>query len=134
MKIVISDPKTGKSFGLEVPKDKESSLIGKKMGDKLEGGALGADGYTLEITGGSDLAGFPIRRDVSGPRRAGVILSSGTGFTKHEKGVRAKRNVRGNIISDQIMQVNAKVSSYGSKGLEELFPKAAGEKKDEKKK
>ena len=74
MKIVISDPKTGKSFGIEVPKDRESQIIGKKIGDKLEGGSFGAEGYTVEITGGSDLAGFPIRRDVSGPRRVGVIL------------------------------------------------------------
>ena len=134
MKIVISDPKTGKSFGIEVPKDRESQIIGKKIGDKLEGGSFGAEGYTVEITGGSDLAGFPIRRDVSGPRRVGVILSSGAGFSKHKKGVRAKRKVRGNIISDQIMQVNAKVAQAGAKPLEELFPKAAGEKKEEKKK
>ncbi len=135
MKIVIADTKTGKCFGLDIPKDRESQLIGKKIGDKLEGGVVGADGYELVITGGSDLAGFPIRADVSGPRRLGVILSSGTGFTKHPKGMRAKRNVRGNIISDQIMQVNPKVATYGSKGLEELFPKAATEeKKDEKKK
>ena len=133
MKIVISDPKTGKSFGIEVPKDKESSLIGKKIGDKLEGGMLGADGYELQITGGSDLAGFPIRRDVSGPRRVGIIISSGSGYRTSGKGMREKRNVRGNIISDQIMQVNAKVASAGSKPLEELFPAAAKEKKDEKK-
>lgn len=134
MKIVIADTKTGKSFGLDIQKGRESQLIGKKLGDRLEGGVVGADGYELEITGGSDLAGFPMRADVSGPRRLGVILSSGTGFTKHPKGMRAKRNVRGSIISDQIMQVNAKVVNYGSKGLEELFPKAAaGEKKEEKK-
>ena len=133
MKIVISD-KTGKSYGLDVPKDKESALIGKKIGDKLEGGAIGAEGYELEITGGSDAAGFPIRRDVSGPRRAEVILSSGTGFRSKGKGTREKRNVRGNIISDQIVQINTKVAQAGSKPLEELFPKAAGEKKEEKKK
>jgi len=133
MKIVISDPKTGKSFGIEVPKDKESGLIGKKIGDKLEGGILGADGYDLQITGGSDLAGFPIRMDVSGPRRAGIIISSGAGYRTAGKGMREKRNVRGNIISDQIMQVNTKVASAGSKPLEELFPAAAKEKKDEKK-
>ena len=134
MKIVISDPKTGKSYGLEVPKDKESAIIGKKILDKLEGGVVGAEGYELEITGGSDLAGFPMRRDVSGPRRAGIIISSGPGYRTEGKGMRRKRHVRGNIISDQIVQVNAKVSSAGSKPLEELFPKAAGEKKEEKKK
>ena len=134
MKIVISDPKSGKSYGVEVAKDKESAIIGKKIGDALEGGQFGAEGYSFEITGGSDLAGFPIRRDVSGPRRVGVILSGGTGYRRSGKGGRAKRNVRGNIISDQIMQVNAKVAQAGAKPLEELFPKAAGEKKEEKKK
>ena len=135
MKIVISDPKSGKSYGIEVPKDKESDFIGKKIGEKLEGGLVGADGYELSITGGSDISGFPMRRDVSGPRRIGVILSSGTGIGKVKKGVREKRNVRGNIISDQIVQINTTVLQAGSKPLEELFPKAAaGDKKDEKKK
>lgn len=135
MKLVISDSKTGKSYGIEVGKDKESLIIGKKIGDKLEGGAFGAEGYEIGITGGSDLAGFPMRRDVSGARRAGVILSSGTGYRTTGKGVRAKRYVRGNLISDQIMQINSKVLQAGPKPLEELFPKAAGEaKKEEKKK
>ena len=134
MKIVISDPKIGKSFGVDIPKDKESSFIGKKIGEKLEGGVVGAEGYELVITGGSDISGFPIRKDVSGPRRVGIILSSGTGFRKKGKGMREKRNVRGNIISDQIVQINTSVSQHGTKPLEELFPKAAGEKKEKEKK
>jgi len=134
MKIVISDAKTGKSYGLELPKDKESSFIGKKIGDKVEGGAVGAEGYELAITGGSDLSGFPMRGDVTGPRRAKVVLTSGTGYRRSEHGRREARIVRGNIISDQIVQINAKVVSSGSKPLEELFPKVAGEKKDEKRK
>jgi len=136
MKIVISDPKSGRSYGIDLDKDKEGSLIGKKLGEKLEGGSVGAEGYELEITGGSDIAGFPMRADVSGPRRVGVILSDGTGIGKQKRGMRAKRNVRGNIISDQIVQVNAKVLTAGSKPLEEIFPKAAAGdgKKEEKKK
>lgn len=129
MKLVISDPKTGKGYGLEVPKDKESALLGKKIGDKVEGGAFGADGYELQVTGGSDASGFPMRKDVSGPRRAQVILSSGSGIRPLGKGMREKRNVRGNIISDQIAQVNAKVVQAGSKALDELFPKAAAAEK-----
>jgi small subunit ribosomal protein S6e len=136
MKIVISEPKSGRSYGIDLDKDKEGGLIGKKLGDKLEGGAVGAEGYELEITGGSDIAGFPMRSDVSGPRRVGVILSDGAGIGKQKRGMRAKRNVRGNIISDQIVQVNAKVLSAGSKPLGEIFPKAAAGsgKKEEKKK
>jgi len=136
MKIVISDTKTGKSYGIDLPKDKEGALIGKKMGDKLEGGAVGADGYELEITGGSDNSGFPMRADVSGPRRVGVTISSGAGIRKQKKGMRTKRNVRGSIVSDQIVQINTKVLAAGSRPLEEIFPKAAAgsDKKDEKKK
>lgn len=135
MKIVISENKTGLSFGVDLAKDKDSVFIGKKIGDKLDGGSVGAEGYELQITGGSDSSGFPMRKDVSGPRRVGVILSSGTGITPQGKGMRAKRNVRGNIISDQIVQVNTKVVTPGTKPLAELFPKAAAgaEKKDEKK-
>jgi len=132
MKIVISDPKSGKSYGADLAKDRESSLLGKKIGDRLEGGTVGAEGYELQITGGSDISGFPMRADVSGARRAGVVLSGGTGIRPMGKGMRAKRNVRGNIISDQIVQINAKVLAPGSKPLEELFPKsAAGEGKKE---
>ncbi|MCX8175321.1 MAG: 30S ribosomal protein S6e [Candidatus Micrarchaeota archaeon] len=133
MKMVIADPKSGKSYSVEVPKGAESALIGKKIGQRVEGGIFGAEGYELEITGGSDTAGFPMRSDVAGPRRVSVLLSGGTGFRKKGKGVREKRNVRGNVISDQIMQVNAKVVAAGSKSLEELFPKAAGGEKKEKK-
>jgi small subunit ribosomal protein S6e len=129
MKVVISDTKTGKSFSLEMPKGKEAQLIGKKIGDKFEGAIVGADGYELQITGGSDLSGVPMRPDISGPRRVKVVLSEGPGYRRKKKGVREKRAVRGNIISDQIVQVNAKVVSWGQKPLEELFPKAAAEKK-----
>jgi small subunit ribosomal protein S6e len=122
MKIVISDPKSGKSFGVELPKDKESFLLGKKIGDVIEGGIFGADGYKLEIIGGSDISGFPMRRDISGPRRLKVVLSSGPGYRKKKKGLREKRNVRGNIIVDEIVQVNLKVVSPGQKPLDEIYP------------
>ncbi len=127
MIVVISDAKEGKSYQATVDKARESSIIGKKRGEELEGGIVGAEGYTLKITGGSDLGGFPMSPDVSGPRRIGVILSTGTGIGKRKKGYRAKRKVRGNVISDQIMQVNAIVTASGAKPLAELFP--AGEKK-----
>lgn len=132
MKIVISDTKTGKSYGADIAKEKEALFIGKRIGERIDGGILGAEGYELEITGGSDSAGFPMRKDVDGPRRVGIILSGGTGFRKSGKGVREKRNVRGNIVSDQISQINAKVVKHGSKPLEELFPKTS-DKGDKKK-
>lgn len=132
MIIVISDTKEGKSYQATVDKARESAIIGKKLGEELEGGVVGAEGYTLKITGGSDIGGFPMRADVSGPRRVGIIISSGTGIGKREKGYRAKRGVRGNVISDQTVQVNSVVQKPGAKPLAELFPSSG--KKEEKKK
>jgi small subunit ribosomal protein S6e len=129
MIVVISDPKSGKSYQGEVPKGNEGSLVGKKLGDSIDGGILGADGYKLQITGGSDVSGFPMRMDVEGAARKEVILSSGTGIRSAGKGTRAKRTIRGSIISDQIVQINAKVLEGSGKPLEELFPKKDGEKK-----
>ncbi|VVB58396.1 30S ribosomal protein S6e [Candidatus Anstonella stagnisolia] len=133
MKIVISDQKSGKSYTTEIAKDKEARLIGKKVGEELEGAIAGADGYTLKITGGSDLSGIPMRPDVSGPRRASLLLSEGPGFRSTKKGERMKKTVRGNIITDEIMQLNTIVVQAGSKPLEELLPKPQKEEKKERK-
>ncbi|MCL6088817.1 MAG: 30S ribosomal protein S6e [Candidatus Marsarchaeota archaeon] len=132
MIVVISEPASGKSYQAEVPKDKESVFIGRKVGESIDGGALGAAGYTLSITGGSDQAGFPMRGDVSGPRRSSLLLSAGPGYIPTSSGSRRSRMVRGNTISDEIQQINLKVMTAGSKPLAEIFPPSA--KKDEKKK
>lgn len=130
MKAVISDPKTGKSYQKELDKGADSALIGKKIGDKVDGGILGAGGYALEIRGGSDTSGFPMRRDISGSRKMKPLLSGGTGYRPKMKGVRKKKTVRGNAISADTVQVNLKVLEYGAAKLEEIFPQA---KKEEKK-
>ncbi|MFH0927305.1 MAG: 30S ribosomal protein S6e [Candidatus Micrarchaeota archaeon] len=130
MKLVIGDSKSGKSFQAEVQKDHESLLIGKKIGDEIDGSQFGAAGYTLQISGGTDIAGFPMRKDVDGPRRKKLLLASGPGFRQKQKGERAKKVIRGNIISDEIQQVNFKVKTAGPKPLGELFAKKEGEKKE----
>ncbi len=130
MKLVISEPNTGKSHQVEISKDKESLFIGRKVGETIEGGAIGASGYTLKLTGGSDTAGFPIRPDVTGPRRVKVLLTGGAGYNSPAHGAREKRLVRGNLISDEIMQINCVVVTPGEKPLAELFP--AGKKEEKK--
>ncbi len=131
MKAVISDPKTGKSYQVELDKSKDSLLIGKKIGEKVDGGALGLAGYSLEIRGGSDNSGFPLRKDISGSRKIAPILSGGTGYRVKMKGTRKKKTVRGNTIAADTVQVNFKVLEHGRVKLDELFP--AKEKKEEKK-
>lgn len=132
MKIVVSNPKEGKSYQAEVAKDKEGQLIGKKIGDEIDGSAAGATGYTLKITGGSDFAGFPMRHDVTGPKRLNSLLSGRPGFHEQNKGERMAKTVRGSMISDETMQVNTIVSKAGEKPLAELMPKVEGKKKEDR--
>ena len=66
-KIVISDPKKGKSLQRELKDDAAKGLVGKKIGDTFKGELIDLPGYEFKITGGSDKAGFPMRWDVIGP-------------------------------------------------------------------
>src|SRR3989338_3486176 len=133
MRIVIADPKTGKSYQKELEKEQEALVLGKKIGDALDGGALGLAGYSLELTGGSDGSGFPMRRDVSGPRKVAILLSDGTGFHATRKGMRKRKTVRGNTYGPDAMQINAKVKTAGSTALDQLLGKTEEKPKEEKK-
>lgn len=135
MKIVIADVKAGKCYQRELPKDKESLLIGKKIRDKMDGSLVGLAGFTLQITGGSDVAGVPMRTEITGQRRIKALLSGGTGIRNLRKGSRRVKVVAGNTISLQTAQLNTKILEYGAKPLEELgfvlTPKEKKEKKGE---
>jgi small subunit ribosomal protein S6e len=129
MRIVISDTTSGKSYQTELPKDKEASIIGKKIGDELDGNLVGAAGYTLLLTGGSDESGFPMRVEVYGAVKKTVLSSDGIGFHAKRKGERKRVYVRGNTYSVDIVQVNTKVTKAGATPLDQLFKKEE-EKKD----
>ncbi len=122
MRIVISEP-TGKSYQTELQKDKEALIAGKRIGDELDGNLVGAAGYTLVLTGGSDGSGFPMREDLSGPNRKSILTSKGVGFKPLFEGERRRKFLRGNVFSSEIAQVNAKVKTAGATPLETLFPK-----------
>lgn len=128
-KFVISDPRARKAWQIE--KD-ASFLYGKKIGDKFEGSLIGLAGYVLEITGGTDKDGFPMRADLEGTIRKKLLLSGGPGYRQRRKGVRRRKMVRGNTIAEDIAQINCKVIAYGDKPLEELLGKKENgkEKKD----
>jgi small subunit ribosomal protein S6e len=132
-KFVISEPETRKSYQLEVDQAKAIALVGKKIGDEFNGDLIGLNGYSLKITGGSDKDGFPMHPSVKGPGRKRVLLSSTPGFHPKIKGQRKRKTVRGDTISDAIVQINVKVVKKGEKPLEELVPTKPKEKKEEKK-
>lgn len=131
MRIVISETSSGKSYQVELPKEKEANIIGKKIGDELDGNLVGAAGYLLEFTGGSDGSGFPMREEVYGSAKKAVLTSKAVGFYTKRKGERKRRYVRGNTYSADIVQVNTKVKTPGPTPLDQLFKKE--EKKEESK-
>lgn len=108
MKLCISTP-DGKAQNLEVEGDRAQTLLGKRVGETIDGTALGLQGTKLEITGGSDKDGFPMRRDVHGGVRARILIGKGIGFKSAKKGERRRKLVRGNTITDDIVQVNLRV-------------------------
>jgi len=96
-------------------------FVTKEIGDEVEGSSLGLDGYTLEITGGSDKSGFPMRKSIEGSERRRVMIEDGSGINSEEDGIRKRKSVRGNTVSTEIEQLNMKVIEEGSKSIEDLL-------------
>lgn len=112
----------GKTWKLEIESE---SLVGKNVGDKIEGKELKSDlaGYEFEITGGSDLSGFPLSKEIEGLGLKRVLLKKGWGMRINKpKGLRLRKTVRGKQISPLVSQINLKVIKEGTKKLEEIFP------------
>lgn len=107
--VVISDPESGQSWQKEVDGQDANRFVGREIGDEVDGGAVGLDGFTLEITGGSDEAGRPLRSDVKGAGLTDVLLTGGTGFKPSRDGERKRVSVRGREISDVVAQLNVSV-------------------------
>lgn len=130
LKLNISEK--GKAWKVEVEPD---ALEGKSIGDVIDGKLISADlaGYELEITGGSDFAGFPMKKSVEGVALKRVLLTKGWGLHTRPKGLskkpisfikglRLRKTVRGKTISEKSVQINIKVLKAGSKKLAEIFP------------
>jgi small subunit ribosomal protein S6e len=133
MKIVIADPKQGKCYQVEIDSTKSKPFFGMKIGNEFDGGLVGLTGYKLQITGGTDSDGFPMRKDVHGMERKKILLSGAPGFKPTQRGERRKKTIRGNTISEDIAQLNVKVLEYGGKPIPEVLgipEKKAEEKND----
>jgi len=132
-KIVVSDPKSKKSFQKTIDQN-ESGLMGKKLSDMFKGDAIGLNGYELQITGGSDKDGFPMRSDVEGIARKRLLITKGVGFHSKKKGERKRKSIRGNTISQAVSQINTKIVKAGSTSVEKLLGKSDKKEapKDEK--
>jgi len=108
-KVIVSDPETGTSKVVELEESRAAPLIGRKIGDVIDGAILDLPAHKLQIVGGSDKDGVPMRPSVHGGVRRNVILSGGVGFNPQDSGERRRKTVRGNVITDEIVQVNKKI-------------------------
>jgi ribosomal protein S6E (S10) len=126
--------KEGKTFKLEA---ESTAVDGKKLHDTLLGKDVSEDleGYEFEITGASDKSGFTHMKGVEGFTVKKVLLGYGKGMHKRPKregkkkqsnptpgGLRMRKRVRGEILSDKTSQVNLKILKAGKKTLAEVFP------------
>lgn len=118
-KLVISEGE--KSHQVEVESADSKKLIGLTIGEEFDASLVGLAGYKLKITGGSDKNGFPMKKDVDGPRRIRSLLSGGTGFNQKRDGQRRRKTVRGNTVSDDIVQINTIVTQKGDKDIAEIL-------------
>ena len=97
------------------------NFVGKQIGETFNGEVLELNGYKLEITGGSDTSGFPMRKSIEGNERRRVLIDDGAGIRPEEQGKKKKKSVHGNTVSNNIEQLNVKVVEEGGKSLEEHF-------------
>ena len=82
-KAVINDTKPsakGRSFSVEITGSNFNHFLGKKIGDSVEGMFVGEgdqtlNGYKLQITGGSDKTGRPMRSELEGGNVKSVLIN-----------------------------------------------------------
>lgn len=119
--VVVGDPDDGTSYSFEVDGQDANRFIGRSIGETVDADAIGLDGYELEITGGSDTSGRPMREDVRGPRTKEILLAGGIGFEPTVDGERKRVTVRGNEIGEETRQINASISTRGDTAIDELL-------------
>jgi small subunit ribosomal protein S6e len=108
-KIILSDPETGESQIADLEGSRAVPLVGRKLGETIDGAAVGLGGHKLKITGGSDKDGFPMRPDIHGGVKTQIIVSNGVGFHSTHKGARRRKTIRGSVITEDTVQINMKI-------------------------
>lgn len=134
LKVVINDTKTGKSYQKVISENEAHIFSGLKIKNKVSGNSLGLDGYELEIRGGSDNAGFPMRFDIDGFGRKKPYVSQGPGVRGLKHGQKTRKTVIGNTVSNSLHQINLKIVKHGSKSVEDCLGIKPKESSEEAKK
>jgi small subunit ribosomal protein S6e len=107
--LIASDPETGRSQKVEIEDARMSPLIGRRIGEVLDGAVVNLPGHRIQLTGGCDRDGVPMRPDVHGGAKARIILSGGVGFKPRNRGERRRKTVRGNTVTADTVFLNFKI-------------------------
>ena len=118
-KVIVSDPETGTSKVVELEESRAAPLVGRRIGEVVEGALFDLPAHKIKIAGGSDKDGVPMRPSVHGGVRRAIVISGGVGFKPKNKGERKRKTVRGNVITDEIVQINVKIVEKPKKPKEE---------------
>ncbi|OIO40460.1 30S ribosomal protein S6e [Candidatus Pacearchaeota archaeon CG_4_9_14_3_um_filter_31_7] len=124
--------KSGKTFKVELTEDEDEVLVGKKLGDVLNGKDIKSnlEGYEFKIMGMSDKQGFPALPIIKGNIKRKILLKYGKGMRdSRPKGLVRRKNVRGDTIDKDIVQINLKAVKE-PKLLETIFKKETGKSKE----
>jgi small subunit ribosomal protein S6e len=118
-----TDPTSGgKSYSLKISGNNHAQLLGKKIGDTVDGIFVGEgeqtlSGYKLQITGGSDKTGTPLRRDLDGGSRQAVLVTQSVGFKGHNLVFKTKVAKRSDSATSQTVcaSVDSSVATPSTK-------------------
>jgi small subunit ribosomal protein S6e len=117
-KMIVSDPQTAKAAVAELEGSRAQALIGRSIGEVIDGSQMGFAGQRLKITGGCDRDGIPMRADIHGGAKKYVVLSGGVGLRPKRHGERRRKLVRGRMITDETYQINTVVFTGEAKAPE----------------
>ena len=119
--VVVGDPDEGTTYAVDVDGQDANRFVGRSVGETVDGDAVGLGGYELEITGGSDTSGRPMREDVGGTETAAILLEGGGGFDPTVDGERKRVTVRGAEVSEETRQINARIVARGDDAIDDLL-------------
>lgn len=120
--VVVGDPDSGDSYQFEVGDSEANRFLGRTLGEEVDGDAVGLDGYTLALTGGSDTAGRPLRADLPGPNLREILADERTvGYQPTRDGERRRVTVRGDEVSEDVAQLNASIVERGDTDVADLL-------------
>lgn len=126
MQINIAYPQNGSNLTIKANSHGVQRLTGLKILDTFDGKILEEkySGCLFQINGGCDREGFPMSPKFLTDKRKRPILKKGDiGFHPTRKGMKKRKTVRGNIVSDEIAMLNVSLIKSNEIGIEGLTDK-----------